>query len=265
MEIRPTLISLLLLFSVVFASAQELTSGKNEAWQEGENLTYRVFYEALLTGQVNAGEATISVQPSKMDFEGRPTHHLVGIGRSKGTFNFFFKVRDRFESYVDQEHLIPYLFVRRTREGGYKKDDDVYFNQKTHMATSRDTTMGVPPNVHDFVSALYYARNLSLEQVQKDGGFKINFFLDDTTYRSFVRYDGIEVVETSMGRFRCIKLSPMAATGKVFSEKYPMSVWVTDDKNRVPILVSSAVVVGSVKMELIKFEGLKNKMEAKLE
>ncbi|MFA8449657.1 MAG: DUF3108 domain-containing protein [Bacteroidales bacterium] len=235
------------------------------AWTIGEELTYRVYYQSLITGQVTAGEAVLSVTEKNKLFEGRSTYNIVGTGKSKGAFNFFYKVRDRFESYVDRETLVPYLFIRRTREGSYRKDDDVYFNQKKNTAKSRDTLMKVPENIHDFVSALYYARTVDLDSVIKNQGFKIDFFLDDSTYYSWVKYEGRETIRTKLGTFKCLKLAPMAATGKVFSEKYPMHIWVTDDENRVPVLAASAVIVGSVRMELKDYKGLKYPMSAKLE
>ncbi|MFA8300782.1 MAG: DUF3108 domain-containing protein [Hyphomicrobiales bacterium] len=263
-----TLICLFVLATTAPLLSQEriiLPERENNAWQEGEKLTYRVFYESIVTGQVDAGEAITEVQKSDKEFEGRDTYHIVGTGKSKGAFNFFFKVRDSFESYVDKESLVPFLFVRRTREGSYKKDDDVYFNQYKHTAQSKKKLSKVPPNVHDFLSALFYARTYDIDSLAKNKGFYINFFLDDSTYHSWVKYEGVETILTNLGKFRCIKLAPMAATGKVFSEKYPMFIWVTHDKNHIPVLASSAVIVGNVKLELISYENIKNKMDAKLE
>ena len=252
-----------LLTSAIFS--QELRSHKNEAFKKGEYLKYRVYYESLLTGQLNAGEATIHITEENKKFNGRSTYHIIGKGRSKGAFNWFYKVDDRFESYVDEDALVPYLFIRRTCEGSYIKDDDVYFNHEKRIATSRTAVKNVPENIQDFMSALLFARTLDISSVETGGTFDIDFFLDDSVYVSVIKYLGKEIVETELGKFNCLKFAPMMATGNVFADKYPMFVWITDDKNHLPVLAEAAVVVGSVKMELVKYSGLKNPLTSRIE
>jgi len=246
-------------------SSQPVKQANRDAFKKGEKLEFRVFYDAMLTGKVTAGYATLEVKTGNKTMQNRPVYHIVGEGKSRAAFDWFFKVRDRFESFVDEEHLIPYMFIRRTREGGYVKDDDVTFNHQLNYASSRNDLKKIPTGVQDVISAVYYARNIDFSNATTGQNFKVNFFLDDSVYISVIQYLGKEVVKTKAGKFRCLKFKPMVATGKVFSNPYPMILWVTDDKNRLPILVESAVSVGSVKAELISFKGLANPAEAKLD
>jgi hypothetical protein len=244
--------------------AQPLRQHPNQAFGNNEHLTYRVYYNSMFTGNVTAGEATISVKDSKQQMFGRQVWHIVGEGKSKGAFNWFYKVRDRFESYVDKEALIPYLFVRRTREGNYRKDDDVYFFHDQKLAVSRTAKKPVPENIQDFVSALFFMRTLNLEDFRADSSYHLNFFLDDSVYVSKILYRGTEEIKTSLGKIRCLKFAPMMATGEVFANAYPIEVWVTDDKNHLPVLVEAKVIVGSVRMELIEYKHLRNPFTARL-
>jgi hypothetical protein len=246
------------------SGAQNLRSHPNNAWDTGEFLRYRVYYNSLLTGNVTAGEATIEVKNTSRRFFGREVWQIEAHGRSKGAFNWFFKVKNRYESFVDKQAVIPYLFVRRTREGSYVKDDDVYFYPQQRLAVSKTARKPVPDNVHDFVSALYFMRTLSVDDFDKDGNYFIDFFLDDSVYNSKIVFLGREEIRTSMGTFRCLKIAPMMATGNVFADAYPMFVWVTDDENHLPLLAESKVIVGSVKMELVEARNLKNPMKARL-
>ena len=129
---------------------QDFRKMKNEAFVRGEKLTFRAFYESALTGQVNAGKASLEVGKEVKKIGGRNTYHIIGEGRSTGAFNFFFKVVDKFETYIDEDGLFPWLFIRRTREGGYKKDDDITFDQNDGKAVSRNATTRLPENVQDF-------------------------------------------------------------------------------------------------------------------
>lgn len=257
-------ISLCFILLPTCSFAQARSHHPNQAFGEDEFLRYRVYYSSLITGNVTAGEATIEVKTARKPMHGKEVWKITGSGVSKGAFNWFFKVKDRFESYVDKEAVIPYLFVRRTREGDYVKDDDVYFYHNQKIATSRTATKAIPSNIHDFVSALFFMRTLNLSDFDSDSSYYLDFFLDDSVYVSKIKYLGTEAIETAVGRFRCLKIAPMMATGNVFANAYPMFVWVTDDKNHLPILAESKVIVGSVKMELIAYKNLRNLMESRL-
>lgn len=257
------MVVLVIMLSTAMLHAQKLLNHHNEAFGDKESLTFRVYYNSLLTGNVTAGEATIEVKDKGQRMFDRPVWHIIGEGKSKGAFNWFYKVRDRFESYVDKETLLPYLFVRRTREGNYHKDDEVYFYRDQGVAVSRKKRKPVPENVQDFVSALFYMRTLSLSDFSADSSYYIDFFLDDSVYVSKIKYRGTETIETSLGVFRCLKISPMMATGEVFADAYPLHVWVTDDKNHLPLLAEAKVIVGSIKMELVEYQNLRNPISAR--
>lgn len=244
-----------------FVFSQEMES---LAFERGEKLEYWVYYDAPLIGKVYAGKATLELSKDKDLFNGRTTFRAIGSGRSTGSFDFFFKVRDKFESWFDQETLKPYRFVRRTSEGGYKVEDDVDFDYENMTARSRQKEISIGLNTQDMVSAFYFARNLDLDSIQVDDNFPIDFYLDDSVYTSAIIYKGIEIVETSMGKFRCHKFLPMVVTGEVFDNPYPMSIWMTDDRNRIPILVKSEIIVGSIKGELFDFKNLKYPLDSKL-
>ncbi len=136
------------------------------------------------------------------------------------------------------------------------------FRQEHGLAVSRRAIKRVPPNTQDILSVFYYARTLDITGMQPDDSFPLAFFLDDSLYVSKIVFLGREVVKTELGSVSCLKFKPMVIKGDVFSEPYPMILWITDDKNRLPVLLQSAVIVGSVKMELVAFEGLRNPMRS---
>jgi len=263
-DIKQFLILISLIASGTSLFAQPFPAKENTAFARGEKLTFRVYYQSAITGKVTAGEASLEVKKKSVTQNDHVTYHIVGTGHSKGAFNFFFKVDDKFETFIDEESLIPWYFTRRTREGGYKKDDEVNFRQNQGLAVSRRAVTKIPENTQDIMSVFYFARTLDLTDVQPGESFPLSFFLDDSLYVSKIVFLGREQVETEIGTFNCLKFKPMVLKGKVFNEPYPMQLWVTDDLNRVPVLVQSAVIVGSVKMELIEYQGLKNPMDSKV-
>ena len=245
-------------FSFSIVNAQLLVPIRNASFIRGEKLKFKAYYDSFMTGKVIAGTATLEVKFEDKKIDGRSTFHIVGEGKSKGAFNFFYKVNDRFESFMDEEYLVPWFFIRNTHEGTYSVDDEVRFNQYSGNFSSHKANKKMKPGTHDIFSAFYYCRTLDFSNLKVGDRFPINFLLDDSVYVSLIEFAGREEVKTDMGTFRCLKFKPMVATGNVFSQPYPMDIWVSDDQNRIPILAKSAVVVGSVKLELTDYKGLAN-------
>lgn len=225
----------------------------NVAFAPGEVLVYRVHY-----GFIDAGEARLEVSKEYKDFGGRKCYHVIGTGRSMGAFDWFFKVRDSYESYIDTQALVPWLFIRRTNEGGYTINQNVSFNHFKKTATSEKKTIETPSRVQDLVSAFYYARTIDFSKAAPGDTFVIHTYLDDETFPLTIKFIGRETLKTAKGKFRCIVFRPMLLEGRVFKEKEGMTMWVTDDKNRIPVRAQADILVGSVKMDLKGYEGLLN-------
>ena len=255
---------ILILFSICFnltffgAVAQEYRAIEQNAFDRGEYLEYKAYWDAWGLPNIRAGVASFTITPENKQFCNRNTFHVIGKGESKGMLNMFYKVRDRYESYIDEEAIIPWYFERRTKEGSYERDDDVVFEHQKNQVISRYATKKTPDNVQDFISALYYARTIDFSSVEEGDFFEVDFFLDDSVYISRVLYEGKDTIKTGIGTFSCLKFKPMVLVGPVFDQPYPMTLWVTDDENRIPVFAKSKVAVGSVKIEIIYFEGLNN-------
>lgn len=255
MVMKKQYLSVIFIFFLSCPLTAQQPARVNNAYKAGEKLTYRVYYSSPL-GDFTAGTATMEVEELKSG--STDMFHLIGIGSTKGFFDWFFKVRDRFDSYVVKQTLLPKKFIRHTNEGSFHFEDEVDFDRVNNLAySSRDTTP-IPADVHDIISSVYYLRTLSVDVFNKDSLYYISFFLDDSVYHSVLKFVMRGKVETKWGKIPCIKVAPSLVTGNVFSDKYGMSVWVTDDDNKIPIFAESKIIVGSVRMELIEYEGLKN-------
>jgi len=234
---------------------------ENTAFQRGEFLRYRVFYDSWATKWITAGSGTLHITNQHEEFHGRPTYHVEVVGKTEVPFSWFYKVRDRFETYIDESAMMPWKFIRRTREGSYRLNDDVEFDQFNHTAQSSKIQKTTTPYVQDIISIFYYLRCLNVDTLKVDDELYMNFFLDDSVYNSKIVFLGREQVKTNLGVFKCMKFKPGVATGEIFQEKYPMEIYVTDDENKIPVLAKSAVYIGSVTLELIGYDGLKNPLE----
>ena len=259
----PRFLIIIFLLSCLSVFPQSYRTVNNTAFVRGEKLTFRVAFNSSLTGSITGGKATLEVKDNNKALNNRSTYHVVGEGKTTGFIELFYKVNDRFESYFDQDALIARQFIRRTRENNYKKDDLVVFRQEDLLAVSLKKIVKVPANIQDVISAFYYARTLDISNLEPGGIIHIPFFLDDSVYNSRVIFKGRETVKTKLGKFKCIAFRPMVATGYAFDDPYPITIWLTDDANRIPILIESEQSVGRARVELLSYSGLANPVTAK--
>lgn len=237
---------------------QDYRKVENLAFSNGEKLTFRIYFNSLLTGNIKAGQLTLEVNPDNVSINNRNALHVVARGWTTGIVEFFYKVDDKFESYIDQETLVPLRFIQRKKENKYKKEEVINFNRQELFAVSNTSKKKITGNTQDMLSAFYYARTLNVSNLNAGNYFKIPFYLDDSVYVSKIVYAGKEQIKTKMGVFNCLKFKPMVVKGKVFDESYPVTLWVTDDVNRIPILIESKLSVGEARIELTSYDGVSN-------
>ncbi|HZX57957.1 MAG TPA: DUF3108 domain-containing protein [Mucilaginibacter sp.] len=233
------------------AYAQEFTKVAT-SFQPGENLSYKVKY-----GFVTGAEATIRVEDSQLKFEGQPVYHIIAEGKTAGTFDIFYKVRSRYESYVDENTLLPYFYAENRHESSYRHSDNVTFNHINNTIKAGKGMFPFKGNVFDFVSAYYFARCIDVTKLKIGEKLDMQYFLDDGVHVMSITYMGKERVKCSMGTFNCLKFSPTIIPGRIFRKDSKLYLWVTDDNNRIPVKAHVEVIVGSLTMDLTAASGLK--------
>jgi hypothetical protein len=188
---------------------------------------------------------------------GKPVYHIVGDGKSYPFYDNFFKVRDKYETYIDTATLQPYRFIRNVYEGGYKKYENVTFNKATNSAVTNQGVYKVPECVQDVLSAVYYSRNIDFNKLKVNDKINFSLFLDNEVYEMYIRYLGKETIKTKYGKFRAIKFKPLLIKGTMFEGGEKMTVWVSDDRNHIPVRIESPISVGSVKIDMISYRNLR--------
>jgi len=253
---------IILLF--LFITTVSFDSRQNEAFDVGEWFKFRIHY-----GIVNAGYATLEVKETTIN--SKKAFHVVGRGYTTGVSKFFFKVDDLYESYIDKETRNPYQFVRKIDEGGYTKNQEGFFNQSENKILVKDykhkteKTFSIPRNTQDIMSSFYYLRNYPGIDKIKPGEFvAIDMFFDDTTTKFRLKFLGREDITTKFGVVPTMIFRPLVQSGRVFKEEESLTVWITDDDNKLPVRIKANLVVGSIKADLEGFKGLKYPFKVKM-
>jgi hypothetical protein len=232
---------------------------RNISFVVGEKVSFTVYY-AVAGIYVNAGTATFTSSLETMN--NRPVYHIVGDGKTNSSYDIFYKVRDRYESYIDTATMQPLKFIRNISEGGYKKYENVTFNKTANTAVTASGVYKVPACVQDVVSAMYYARNIDFSKLQPDDKIPFAMFLDNEVFNMHIRYLGKEVIKTKYGKFNAIKIKPLLLKGTIFEGGENMTVWISDDLNHIPLRVESPIVVGKVKIDMMGHQGLRHPLRS---
>jgi hypothetical protein len=225
---------------------------RNTAFNAGEALTYKVSY--VLAGvSFSGGEATFNTSLEK--FQGKNVYHVIAEGKSY--HDMLFKVRDKYETYIDTGTLQPYKFIRDVNEGGYKTFEDVSFYKKTNTAITNSGSYEVPGCIQDVLSAVFYARNIDFSKYKLNDRIPFDMFLDRQVNHLYIRYLGRETIRTKYGKFRTFKFRPLLVKGNMFEGGEKMTVWVTDDPNHIAVRIESPITVGKVSVDMTWYRNLR--------
>jgi len=247
---------MLLLVIHATASAQVDFCGiKNSSFREGEKLTFTVFYNMGFIW-INAGEANFTTELENSN--GKKVFHITGDGKTNKSYEWVYKVDDRYETYIEADNMLPVKFVRDVHEGNISIYNHVTFDQSAGKAYSTKGSYSVPHCIQDVLSTIYYARNINYSQYKPGDKIPFSMFLDDQVYSLYIRYMGKEKVKTKYGTFNAIKIVPLLIKGTIFKGGEKMEVWVSDDENHLPLRVNSPILVGSIKVDLTASDHLRH-------
>ncbi len=233
----------------VLAKAKKI----NNAFTYGEKLTYRVHY-----GPLDGGKAYFSIDANPQLVNNRNTYYVKVNGKSAGLVDMMFKVKDEFESYIDQEALVPLKATKKIKEGKYTDSDFIIFDHAGKTASGRRGKTDIVTNTQDIISAIYYARSLDMTNAKPGDIFPVPFYLDGKTYELRFKFEKRENIKSELGTFKTIKVKPQLIEGRVFKDNEALTLWVTDDDNKIPVRVESDIFVGSIKVDLLEMSGIRN-------
>ena len=233
----------------------DFCSARNKSYKEGESLTFRVYYNMGMLW-ISAGNAVINVYSE--NFKGQKVYHIVGNGKTAKSYEWVFKVKDKYETYIDRITMLPIKFIRDVNEGGFKIKNNISFYQSKGKAVSDTTSFSIPKCTQDILSAIYFARNIDYNKHKVGDKIPFNLFLDNKIYALNIKYIGKETIQTKMGVYNTIKIVPQLIKGTIFKDADKMTVWVSDDENHIPLRVSSPILVGTIKVDIIGYDNLRN-------
>jgi hypothetical protein len=238
-------------------SQEEFRKVENKAFKEGEKLVFDLDY-----GFVTAGVAVMEI-PRIKKISGRNAYHINFEVNSVPSFDMFYKVRDRYESYLDVEGLFPWRFEQHIREGGYTRDFSAFFDHRKGNAKTSEGEYEIPLYVNDIISAFYFARTLDYSNMRVNDLIPLKNFYKDKVYDLDVKFLGKETIEVPAGKFECVIVEPLVKEGGLFKHEGNIIVWLSNDELKMPVKVRTKIIIGHVEAKLTSYEGLAGKLTSK--
>lgn len=249
-------LAILSLFSLNTSLSQpEFCDLKNTSTKQNEKLIYKIFY-TLAGAYVGAGEVVF--ENNLETYQHKSVWHITGKGRTYSSYDWFFKVRDTYETFIDTLSMMPLKFIRDVNEGGKRTFESILFNHDYKTAVSTNGVFSLSSCTQDVLSVIYNARNINFNKYTPGEKIPVILYLEDKEYQVYIRYLGKEILNTKYGQYKTIKFRPLLIEGTIFKGGERMEVWVTDDANKLPVLVNTPILVGDIKAFLIQYSSLRN-------
>ncbi len=240
---------------------------ENTAFKSGERLTHKVYYNWNFVW-MGAGETVSNVTNLGNQYK------IDITGKTYPSYDWFYRIRDYYEVKVNKESLLPTISFRNIEEGGYKLYDKVYIDQNKQKATSErgktkdeaiKHTFDVDACIHDIVSMVYFFRNVDYHSYEKGKAFPMKIFMDRKVWNLRLEYKGKKRIHIrDKGKFNALELSCKVTAGELFDENSSVTIWVSDDENRVPLQAKLELAIGSIKIVLKDYKGLKHPLTSKI-
>lgn len=237
------------------------TSPQEKAFQLGENLQFKIRY-----GIVKAGEAEMNVL-TLSEYNNHKVYHIQTRARSVPSFDWIYRVRDEVNTFIDYYGLYPLRFEKKLREGSYKADlfvdyfhedslarvESIRYEKNMNIRNRRTSQITIPPYVNDILSAFYLVRNQELET-----GSSLYLYTNerDKVYDLEVKIYSKEIIQVEAGTFRCFYVEPLLQGEGIFKQKGRLRIWLSDDQYKIPIQMTSEVLIGHITTELVKIKGI---------
>ena len=246
----------------------DISDGDSLAYQAGEKFSFSIHYE---WGAIDSDVGWANIVLDTLRVNGTKAFHCMVYGRTTRLYDLFFPVRENFQSWFTYDGLKPLRFTRDTHEGKYvarntyvyRSDglSDDHIMAEVYTSSDGDRSVELPLNActFDLPALFYFARNMDFASVEPDRKYPMTFAIDDDVYNVYFILRGPETIKVrGVGTVKTIKFSVKLISGNVFTGDEDLSVWITDDGNRIPVLFEAPILVGVASGRITGWSGLKH-------
>lgn len=250
------------------------SGARAQLFHPGEVLEYKVSYKAKFFPNTEVGSVTVATTLDQ--WEGIPVYLVDAHGRTLPTYRWFFDLDDRYVVRTDTVSLRPVRFEGDIKEGSYTFWSRYAYDWEEGMARTRwqsrknpeqSREIALTPESVDAISLFFRMRSADPDSFSEGEVGTLQMLLQDTVRTIRFRYEGREVKKIrNMGKFKTLRFACQLGTTEDFTFKdgSEFSIWISDDRNKIPLYLESPVRVGSVQAYISAFDGLKYPLTSKI-
>lgn len=222
--------------------------------REGEKLKFSIRWLGM-----EVGTADVAVKGIE-EIRGRKAYHIAVEVRSKSVIDFVYPVRDEHHTYIDIEHFHSLRYEKVLKEGRYRADEVMDFDQETHEAiyvsrrNGSKKQMLIPKDVQDQISATFWFR---VQPMKTGQTVVIPINTDEKNWKLAVKILKRERMQIDeLGTFDAVRVEPEVKFQGIFVHRGKMTGWMSTDEKRLPLLMKTKIpVLGSINVVLVGYEG----------
>ena len=233
-------------------------------FKSGEKITYTASY-ALGFLYTDVAEVSLGINAENNQSN---QFKITAKGNTYSFYDKFFKVRDLYEARFLVPEFRSIYFHRDVYEGGYTVKNTYTFDWKNREINGTvekkkgTNTVNIPMDgkqPFDVLTCLYYFRNIDFGKGKINTVYPMSVMLDDSIYTIGCKYVGKEArkIKALNAKVNCLKLQLEVIAGEVFKGSEVITIWVSDDRNRIPLEMEFPIRIGKMKARIQKYENLK--------
>jgi hypothetical protein len=240
---------------------------KPTSFGKGEQLEYKVSF-----GFFTVGKAITRIDSKVFNINSQACYKIDAFGETSDWISWVTDVNDNWGAYIDTATLSTQVSYRKIREGRYKKDELSNFNHDSRKVIVKELNQesgvyeeknqfDIPKNAKDLVGGFMLLRQIDFTKLHKGDTVMISGFFEDTSYNLKIMYKGKESINTKVGKIPCNIMIPIMPDNKLFDGENSITVWISDDGNKIPVKIQAKMFIGHTGLELVSFRGLRNQIK----
>lgn len=226
-------------------------------YKKGETISY-----IAKLGIMKAANIILHTDTSIQFIDSVNCYKVSLLGELDGTVDLFSELNDKFYSYVDTSTLKPKLFIRDLQENKYKKREYSYFDFITKKVKIIDKnvnrpdsikTFDISENINDMITSYFQLRKIDFQKYSANDTLRLDVFVENNSYNLKFLLKTREELKTKIGKYKTIVLVPIVPDNELFRGEEPVSVWISDDENRIPLKLKAKSWVGNIEVEIKEY------------
>ena len=257
MKLKKQLLTTLIFLSSLLIYSQQINNDDNFPFGFNEKLSFEIQY--------NIGPAWLKVGSFQLKADTLRVnnilcYHFNSETKTSTNWKWLYNISSHYDAISNISTLKTIKYNQSTTYGRHQLSYDYnFFNDSIYLSLLKDKklsklTINNDSLIFDALSALYFARSLDFSNFNINDSIEIEILHGQDILNQKIIFNGIVDLINNDGKiYECFKFTSHINNNEIISDSDPAQVWVTTDKNRLPIKVSTEIFAGTINVFLKEY------------